>query len=76
MKLNELNFDVIALNEVKLDNTIPDKLYQHPKYNLKRRDRDSHGGGIMIYVKKYYKMFKLFLSAEFEFIIQTDDKKC
>ncbi len=62
--LNEFNFDIIALNEVKLDNTIPDKLYQHPKYNLKRRDRDSHRGGIMIYVKKCYKMLNYSTSAE------------
>ena len=64
--LDSLNFDIIALNEVKLDDSVPDKLYQHGAYNLKRRDRNSYGGGIMIYIKKCYKLINFSSSADFE----------
>jgi hypothetical protein len=37
--------------ESKLDNTLQDNLFQVDDYNLKRRDRDQHGGGLFILIK-------------------------
>lgn len=50
--LDLANLDIIALNEIKLDDTIPDKAFLHERYRLVRRDRSARGGGILIYVKK------------------------
>jgi hypothetical protein len=66
--LNGLDFDIIALNEIKLDDSVPDKLYEHYKYNLKRRNRDSRGGGLMIYIQKCYKILDYTSSADYELI--------
>ena len=50
--LDSEKLDIISLNEVKLDENVPNKLYEHPAYTLKRRARNIHGGGIMIYIRK------------------------
>ena len=52
--LDNLKLDIIALSEAKLDDSVPDKLFKHDDYVLIRRDRNSHGGGLLIYVKKCY----------------------
>jgi len=66
--LNKTNVDIIALNEVKLSNDVPDKLYLHPKYKLLRRDRNANGGGIMVYVKKNYHLIEHAPSLDFEMV--------
>ena len=66
--LNTSHADVIMLNEVKLDSGIPSKLYQHHNYNLLRLDRTRHGGGILVYIKKCYKIVESKLSDKFELI--------
>jgi exonuclease III len=66
--LNSLDFDIIALNEIKLDDSVPSKLYEHEKYNLIRRDRNSSGGGIMVYIKKCYSILDYESSTDYEII--------
>jgi hypothetical protein len=68
-KINEIDkilklekFDIVALNETKLDKNKPTSFYQNSDYDIIRRDRDfdenyasKRGGGIMVFVKKHYK---------------------
>jgi hypothetical protein len=37
--------------ESKLDNTFQDNLFQVDGYNLQRRERDQHGGGLLTLIK-------------------------
>ena len=66
--LDSEKLDIISLNEVKLDENVPNKLYEHPAYTLKRRARNIHGGGIMIYIRKCYKIIQFNASADFEIL--------
>ena len=66
--LNTLNVDIIALNEIKLDDLIPSRLYEHPKYDLIRRYRNAYGGGVLVYVKKCYKILHKNSSTDYEIV--------
>ena len=66
--LNSGICDILFLNEIKLDDSNPDKLFEHDAYNMLRRNRNKAGGGIMVYVKKQYKLIDFSLSSEFELI--------
>ena len=46
--VNELEFDVICVSESWLDNSILD--IHIPNYSVFRKDRNRHGGGVLIYV--------------------------
>ena len=48
--MNEIGADILAIAESKLDDSFPSEQFSTPNYKLHRQDRDSHGGGIMIYV--------------------------
>jgi hypothetical protein len=63
MKVNEIQmildkklFDIIMLNESKLDETIPTKFTDHINYISLRRDRARNGGGILIFIRSEYKV--------------------
>lgn len=43
-------FDILAITETKLDATFPSSQFLVEGYRLCRRDRNAHGGGLMIYV--------------------------
>ncbi len=58
----------MALSEAKLDENVPDKLYLHPNYTLKRRDRNIYGGGIMIYIKNCYKIVLFASNTDYEIV--------
>ena len=45
------NFDILALNETRLDHSIPDDLVNIPNYDIIRNDRNRNGGGVCIYVR-------------------------
>ena len=45
------NFDILALNETRLDHSIPDDLVNIPYYDIIRNDRNRNGGGVCIYVR-------------------------
>ena len=44
-------YDVIALCETKLDDSVADSTLTLGKYALFRRDRTSHGGGVACFVR-------------------------
>jgi exonuclease III len=46
----------LAITESKLDNTVPDKLLSTDDYTIIRRDRNSHGGGIIIFCRRDIKI--------------------
>ena len=47
------NIDILVLTETKLDHTFPEKQFLIPGYKKPyRRDRNIHGGGVMIYVRE------------------------
>ncbi len=56
MILDKKLFDIIMLNESKLDETIPTKFTDHINYISLRRDRTRNGGGILIFIRSEYKL--------------------
>ena len=49
--LTECKVDILAIAESKLDDSFPSEQFNTCNLKLYRRDRNSRGGGIMIYVK-------------------------
>lgn len=50
LKMRELKPDFVVLTETWLDDSTPDEALAIPQYDIIRKDRDSHGGGILLYV--------------------------
>ena len=74
-KLNEINklidlndFDVIFLNETKLDESMPNRFLEHCNYNLIRRDRNRNGGGLAVFIKKHYSISCVYVSLDIELL--------
>jgi exonuclease III len=44
-------FEILAINESRLDNNITDNLIKIQGYTIVRKDRDRHGGGVVFYIK-------------------------
>lgn len=60
------NFDLIFLNETKLDESVPNSFFVPTNYNLLRRDRkEKGGGGVMVLVKKVIEISIFFLFARY-----------
>ena len=66
--LNMHDFDIISLNETKLDSSVPKSFYVNDKYNILRRDRNRHGGGVLVLVKRSYNLVKVNYFDDFEAI--------
>ena len=73
LKLNI--FDLFSLNETKLDSTKPISFYKNKDYKIIRRDRcfdeslpKSGGGGLILFIKKQYKIISTFLASKYEMI--------
>ena len=50
--MKEISFDILCINETRLDNTINDNIIKIPGYDIVRRDRDRNGGGVAaIYIR-------------------------
>ena len=49
--MEKQTFDILALNETRLSDTIPDSLINLPGYDLIRRDRNRSGGGVCAYIR-------------------------
>jgi hypothetical protein len=62
-------FDVIVINESKLDDLVPSKSLCNKHYSIMRRDRNRYGGGVLVYVKKTYKLVSEQYSPDFELIV-------
>ena len=45
-------FDIFAINESKIDSSIPDSEINIPSYKSIRKDRNRNGGGVVIYVRE------------------------
>jgi len=67
--------DILALNETKLDSSKPLSFYKNSDYNMVRRDRcyndssaASKGGGLIIFIKKKFRMLNEFKSPVYELI--------
>jgi len=49
--LATLQYDIVAITESFLDNTIADSLIVQPSYIGYRLDRKRHGGGIIVLIR-------------------------
>ena len=54
--LNDRGIHILALNETKLDASIPKELTEIPGYQQKRLDRTCNGGGVALYVRDSIKL--------------------
>jgi hypothetical protein len=61
----ELNiFDIIVIND-----PVPSKSLNNKHYTIMRRDRNRYRGGVLVYVKKTYKVVSELYSPDFELMI-------
>lgn len=49
--LTDKNPIILALSETKLEKSVPEKLLTYKGYEIIRRDRNSHGGGLLVYCR-------------------------
>ena len=45
--------DIFMISETKLDDFYPTAQFDHPRYNIYRKDRNKNGGGILVYTRAY-----------------------
>jgi hypothetical protein len=68
--LVELNtIDLICVQESKIGNEVPDSLFAFNNYQIIRRDRSKGSGGIIIFLKKCYKVIYKYIDPVFETIV-------
>ena len=51
VELIQGNLDILIIGETKLDKTFPDEQFKINGFKLYRKDRNEHGGGVVIYVR-------------------------
>ena len=61
-------YDLILLNETKLDHHVPQSFLVHANYNILRRDRNGRGGGIMVLVKREYNIISSSNDPQYELL--------
>ena len=44
--------DILSINETKIDHTVPDSEISVAGYNTVRKDRNRHGGGVLMYIRE------------------------
>ena len=52
-------FDIIVLSETKIDDGFPNSQFYINGYKMLRKDRNRHGGGLLIYVRRELTMCRL-----------------
>ena len=57
--LNEKGIHILAMNEIKLDDSIPKELTEISGYQQQSLDRTCNGGGVSLYVRDSIKMTPL-----------------
>ena len=62
-------FDLIFLNETKLDHHVPQSFMTHANYNILRRDRTGRGGGIMVLCKREYNIISSSTDSQYELLV-------
>ena len=45
-------FDILSINETKIDDSVPDNEISVAGYHLIRKDRTRHGGGVLMYIRE------------------------
>ena len=48
--LSEGLVDIFVLSETKLDDSFPNSQFHVSNFSMYRKDRTSHGGGLMVYI--------------------------
>ena len=68
--MNNQPFDILAINETKLNSIVTDEQIRLTGYNVIRNDRDEFGGGVCIFVRSSinYKIIKDFADENLELI--------
>lgn len=61
-------FELVALNETKIDQFVKNDDIDHDCYDILRRDRNRHGGGILVYYKKTYQIVESIIDEKYELI--------
>ena len=51
-------FDIISLNETKIDTNYPTPKNLKNYYQIIRRDRDKDGGGVLVLIRKEYNIIR------------------
>ena len=72
-------FDIISLNETKLDETIPNNFFWSEQYRIIRRDKVKNGGGVLVLIKKNIVIVSSQNSTDFEAIalkIKCNESEC
>lgn len=49
--LSSFLFDLLIITETKLDNTLPNSQFTIQGFHLLRKDRNLHGGGVIMYIR-------------------------
>ena len=63
-------FDILSIQETKIDRSFPDSQFAIGDYNMYRRDRKKGGGGVVVYIRKSIPSYHLRVkSSEVESII-------
>ena len=47
-----VNFDILAIIDTKIYHTVPDNEINLPGYSPIRKDRNRHGGGVLVYIRE------------------------
>ena len=63
-RLSMFKYDVLCLQETKIDGTYTDDLLKIPDYSLFRKDRNLGGGGVAIYVRSCFNPIQLRNAAD------------
>ena len=56
--MQENIFDVLAIQETKIDDSFPDSQFAIPRFKLYRQDYKCNQGGIIMYIRNYMPQFR------------------
>ena len=65
---NKLRQDILVISESKLDFTTSKKFGKGYGYQILRRDRNAHGGGLIVFINGKLKLLSSHNSTDFELI--------
>ncbi len=71
MVMSSQTLDILAINETRLDSTIADKDISIIGYNVVRKDRNRHGGGVLLYVKETWNFLTKQITSNIDLEILT-----
>ena len=69
--MSSQTLDILAINETRLDSTIADKDIAIIGYNVVRKDRNRHGGGVLFYVKETWNFLTKQITSNIDLEILT-----